>query len=347
MPHTVAVAFVGVSHYHARDWVTAVADHPLADLIGVWDRDPALADSFAREAGTTSWSSRADLLAAADAVAIASVTTDHADDVVASVAAGCHVLLEKPPAASLEEFAEARAAIEGSGIVFAQNFPKRLDPASIALRHLVHSGGLGPVSVVRIRHGHSQAWDEAFRRAWFADPARAGGGALLDEGIHTLDFCRWLFGEPSSVFAQVSSPAGLSVEDTAVISLEYADGPLVSITTSWSMAGARGSIEIHGRDGSAELTGVDMASAGLGSPPLAARVRRRAASESSERRWEDLGVTPVFTTGGFHGLGVTNFLEAVTGAGAPSAGLEDALAALRLVRAAYDSHESGRKTWLS
>lgn len=340
------VAFVGVSHYHALDWVDAVRAHPHAEVAGVWDRDAALRDRFAAETGAPTWDSRAELLDAADVAAIASVTADHAEDAIAAAAAGCHVLLEKPPTASLDDFERISDAVDAAGVVFAQNLPKRLDPASIALRELVRGGSLGPIASVRIRHGHSQAWDEGFRTAWFADPAAAGGGALLDEGIHTLDFCRWLFGEPSAVFAQISSPAKLAVEDTALISLEYADGPLVSITTSWSMAGARGSIEIHGRDGSVDLGGVDMASRGQDGP-LLSHVRRVPASQWQSREWLDLGVTPAFTAGGFHGLGITDLLDALADGRDPSAGRDDARAALRLVAAAYRSAETGRKTWLS
>ncbi|KQZ10792.1 hypothetical protein ASD23_01090 [Agromyces sp. Root1464] len=347
MTKTQRVAFIGLSHYHATDWVAAVAAHPHAELVGVWDRDAVLRARFAAGAGTTAWDSREALLADADVVAIASVTSDHRDDAVAAAEAGCHLLLEKPPTADLASFAAVRQAVEASGVVFAQNLPKRLDPASLAVRRLVAAGELGPIASVRIRHGHWQAWDDGFRSSWFTDPVAAGAGALLDEGIHTLDFCRWLLGEPDAITAHVSSATGLAVEDTAVITVQYRRGPIVSITTSWSMAGASGSIEVHGRDATIDLGGVDMASRGLSGESLLRRVARRSADAAAAREWEDLGVVPVFSSGGFHGLGITDLLDALAEGRDPAAGLDDAEAALRLVEAAYESARTGRMTWLS
>lgn len=341
------VAFVGLSHYHARDWTQAVAAHPQARLIGVWDRDAQLANEFAATAGVPAFTFRDELLAAADVVAIASVTTDHESDAVAAASAGCHILLEKPPTVDQDALARIAAAVAENRVTFAQNLPKRLDQASIALRDLVRGGDLGPIISLRLRHGHSQGWDEGFRSSWFVDPARAGAGALLDEGIHTLDFCRWLLGEPSWVTAQTSSQLGLPVEDTALITVGYDDGPLVSITTSWSMAGADGSIEVHGRDASVDIGGVDMASRSVSGDALVRRIDRVAASRTAERTWRDLGITPTFSAGGFHGLGITDLLDALVEGRAPAAGLDDAAAALRLVDAAYESARTGRTTWLS
>lgn len=342
-----SAGILGLSHYHAQDWTAAIAQHPNARLVGVWDRDTSLAAAFALRAGCAVFTSRDDLLAEADVVTIASTTSDHVEDAVVAAAAGRHILLEKPPSVDLLGLAAIRRSVEASGVLFAQNFPKRLDRVSVAVRDEIRSGRLGPITTVRIRHGHSQGWDDAFRHSWFADPSRAGAGALLDEGIHTLDFSRWLLGEPEWIWAQTSRTLGLAVEDTALISLGYAEGPVVSITTSWSMAGAANSVEVHGRDGSLDLGGVDMASRGLGDGASLRRVRRLDAREWSERSWETVVDESSFGAGGFHGLGVTDLLDAIVERREPSAGLDDAEAALRLVTAAYESAQTGRTIWLS
>lgn len=347
MTAALTVGIVGVSHYHAQDWVAAIEQHPHSSFAGVWDRDPFLAAAFGQRAGCPVFAERADLLSHIDVAAIASTTADHVDDAVAAAEAGCHILLEKPPAVDLGGFGSIRRAVETSGVVFAQNLPKRLDRASLALREEVRSGSLGPIVTMRIRHGHSQGWDEGFRRSWFTDPARAGRGALLDEGIHTLDFSRWLLGEPRWISAQISRTVGLAVEDTAVIALGYDDGPLVSITSSWSIAGAVNSVEVHGRDASVDLAGVDMASRGLGGAPALRRVDRRSSSDWATRSWEPIVDESTFSAGGFHGLGVTDLLDALVQGRPPAAGLDDAEAALRLVAAAYESADNGRTSWLS
>ncbi|MDP2014282.1 MAG: glycosyltransferase, partial [Actinomycetota bacterium] len=104
-----------------------------------------------------------------------------------------------------------------------------LAAAFASLDVLVASGELGRIALVRIRHGHFYGFDADFASRWYVDPARSGGGALLDEGVHAADFLCWMFGLPKSVIATASSALGLPVEDQAVALFEYADGMTAEI----------------------------------------------------------------------------------------------------------------------
>lgn len=336
------IGVAGATHYHVRDWVRAVNEETDVDLVGVWDESADTAAAVAAEGETDVQSDLGRLLDECDAVLIASATTTHADIAVAAAGAGCHMLIEKPMAASLVDLDRIDVAVRDAGVVCAQNFPKRLDAASLHLKSVLAEGVIGQPKMLRARHGHSQLTDDGFRGSWFTDPSQSGGGALLDEGIHLLDFSRWLFGEPSAVFAFSSATSGTAVEDSAVISLHYADGLIADLSASWFMAGADGSVELHGTSASVLIGGVDMASRGLTPAPLVKTVRRVHTSDIANRAWRDEGVVPTFSAGGFHGLGVRDFIAALRDDRPPSADITDARAALRLVEAAYESARTGR-----
>ena len=119
--------------------------------------------------------------------------------------------------------------VERTGIRFMQSFPKRFDPANHEIERLLKEKALGRVTLCRVRHGHSHGLTEAFHSAWFVDPARSGGGTLLDEGVHAADFLRWMFGEPDTAYATLSSTLGLPVEDTAVATFRYAGIPMAML----------------------------------------------------------------------------------------------------------------------
>ena len=248
------------AHPHAQAWGNAAATSEDAEFIGIWDDNLARGQTMAAGLGTTLFADLHSLLARCDAVGITAETAQHPALVERAAAAKVHVLCEKPPAVDIAAFERIEAAVRQSGILYAQSFPKRLDPASLELRRLVSDGRLGRVGLIRLRHGHGHGLDPAFRGTWFTDPAQAGGGALLDEGVHALDFVAWLLGRPAWIRAAISnSQLQLAVEDTATVILGYGDGRLAEISTSWVFMASDNSIEVHGDRGSAVLGGVDLA----------------------------------------------------------------------------------------
>ena len=145
------------------------------------------------------------LLDAVDAVAVCSDTAAHRPLIERAAARGKHVLCEKPIATTRDDARAIAAAIERAGVRFMQSFPKRFDPANHEIRRRL-DGGLLRHAVARARAPRPPLRPRRARspRGWWADPARSGGGTLLDEGVHGADFLRWLFGDPESVTAMVS-----------------------------------------------------------------------------------------------------------------------------------------------
>lgn len=334
----IKIGILSAAHYHSEYWSLAFATHPQSQLVGVWDDKPERGAALAAAHNTTFHGELDALLATCDAVGITSETSRHAELVEAAAARGVHVLLEKPMSRNLDEARRIAAAVEGASIAFMLNLPKRYDPINHELIELVSSGALGELSLVRIRHGNHAylAEDVVGAVGWHADPDLAGGGALIDEGVHATDFLYWLLGLPRSVWAMTTNQvAKVAVEDTALAVYRYDGGVIGEVVTSNVFVGAAGSIELYGSRGAAFLEGVDLASRDLAAAPYLRFVR----AGGSSLRWESCETTPRFVEGkqAFHQQGPHRFLEVLAGEAAPDAALHDAWPSLAMVEAAYRS----------
>jgi myo-inositol 2-dehydrogenase/D-chiro-inositol 1-dehydrogenase len=335
----IRIGLLSVAHYHGHFWAEAFRESPLADFVGIWDDDAARGEAAGARHGVRFWADLDQLLEASDAVGITSETVQHASLVEAAARRGRHVLCEKPLAATLADCDHIARVVAETGIVFMQSFPKRFDPASHALRRLVQTGALGRLVLLRVRHGHFYGLDPEFRRGWHVDPARSGGGALLDEGVHAADFLRWLLGEPESVTATVSSAAlGLGGEDTAVAVFRFPDGVLGEIATGIVFVAGDNSVELYGTEGTAVLAGVDLASRDLTEGAFL-----RTYQVGQPRCWTVSPLVPRFKTGGFHQQNPLEFLRALHAGEPPPVTLEDGRRAVEMIQAAYRAAESGRR----
>jgi predicted dehydrogenase len=220
-----------------------------------------------------------------------------------------------------------------------QSFPKRFDPVNHELRRLVQEGELGRIVLMRVRHGHLYGLGPGHGMAWAEDPALAGGGALLDEGIHGADFIRWTFGEPESVMAMLSH-VGLSkpLENLGLAVFRYPDGLLCELVSSTTFAAGDNSIELFGTKGAAVLSGVDLASRDVTDAGFLKVCRLG----EGPRRWAVSPIVPRFKTGGFHQQNALQFLEALSEGKPPPNTLEDGRRSLEMILAAYRSARSGR-----
>jgi predicted dehydrogenase len=333
------IGILGVQHYHANFWTRAFLRTEEAQFMGVWDADSGRAQDFARSHDVRAFGERGELIDACDAVAICSATCDHRPLVEEAAARGRAVLCEKPLCHTLEDALHVREVVRRSGIPFMQSFPKRFDPINHEILSHIRSGALGRLTLCRVRHGHSHGFNPDFRSAWFVDPARSGGGTLLDEGVHAADFLRWIFGEPDSAWATVSSDAlGLPVEDTAAATFRYADGLIAEVTTSWCFAAADASIEIYGTEGTLLLSGVDIASR----PTREADFLRIYRREGEGGSWHSSATVPHFKTGIFHEHVAWAFAHALRQAKPMPVDVDDGLRAFVMIDTAYAAARSGR-----
>ncbi|MDD7938003.1 Gfo/Idh/MocA family oxidoreductase [Actinomycetospora lutea] len=225
----------------ARDYVLpAIAADPAAHLVGVHDRDPAALEGLA-----PAYPHLDDLLAAPDldAVYVATPNHAHAPVVAAVAAAGIPVLCEKPLAHDVPSAKEMVAATDG--LLAGTAFDQRFHPAHEVIAERIAGGDLGTVTTVRIVYGcwlppdwHTPAGG---RDNWRVDPARAGGGAMIDLAPHGIDLTGRLLGEDlvdlvALTATTVHDYADPTADDTAVLAGRTAGGTLLSHHVSFSTA---------------------------------------------------------------------------------------------------------------
>jgi predicted dehydrogenase len=251
------VALLGtgwIMDFHAR----AVLEHPGAELAAAanWRR-PSL-DRLAERHGiartTTDWRA----LAAdpgVDAAVVGTPNALHAPQAIAFLDAGKHVLVEKPMAASLAEADAMVAAARRSGAFLMVAHCWRFHPEVRALRARVEAGELGEIVKTRSYGGHA-GWGPS---GWFTDPVLAGGGALVDMGVHAIDTARYLLGdpEPVRVCAAVGTRYGAyPVDDDAVLLLGWANGVTSVVESGWwqpHLGGLEADTELYGTGGYARV----------------------------------------------------------------------------------------------
>lgn len=137
-----------------------------------------------------------------DGVYICTVNSLNAELTIQALRAGKHVFCEKPPAFTAQGVREVRAVEEKSHRVLMYGFNHRYHGAAVRMREVVDSGEFGRILWMRGRYGKSV--DENYFGSWRADPKLAGGGILIDQGIHMLDLFRYLAGDFDEVQAMVS-----------------------------------------------------------------------------------------------------------------------------------------------
>jgi UDP-N-acetyl-2-amino-2-deoxyglucuronate dehydrogenase len=316
-------------------------------------RNPARAKDFAaRFGGEDVFTEMSAALAdrRVDAVVLALPHHLHAPAASEALAAGKHVLVEKPLAIDVAEGERLVELAERSGVRLAVAEQYRLSPLVQKAREALEAGLLGRISIVNA--GAAATYRPT--QAWKRTHATMGGGVFLDLGIHYVDVLRYLFGEPLSLWAAQPAQvdASLEWEDSAVASLRFPDGPVATVSVSWSAHRSPDvpNLEIVGEKGSLGLWFSKpylVHSSPL--PPshwaqrlkrtLPWRVSRRVGKLMPRELEQRLPVEPGDLIGSR--AVIEDFVSAITGGHAPAVSGADGLRDLRIVMAAYESIESG------
>lgn len=195
-----------------------------------------------------------------DVVALGTPSGLHPEQVEAAARAGKHVICEKPVAVSLDGADRAIRAAEEAGVRLGVISQRRFDPVCVALKRAIDTGEFGRLILINgvVRYFREQHYYSSsnWRGTWKLD----GGGALINQGIHTVDLVRWLGGRVRSVsgFARTLSHE-IEVEDTAAASIEFENGALGTLQSTTSAApGLYISLEVMGDKGSAVLQDSDI-----------------------------------------------------------------------------------------
>jgi predicted dehydrogenase len=242
---------IGIGDIARKRVLPAILAEPRSRLYALLTRDARKAEAYA---GTVAYTDLAEALGDAkiDAVYVASPVALHAEQTIASLRAGKHVLCEKPVAMNYAQ-AEAMAAAAGeSGRLLGIAYYRRLYPKLVRAKELIAEDAIGlPVLVEANYHG----WLESPERGWLKDPALAGGGPLYDVGSHRIDACNFLFGRPVRAMGLLSNALHeLAVEDSATMLIGYAGGVHGVVDVRWNSRVQRDQFRIIGVEGEIELS---------------------------------------------------------------------------------------------
>ena len=235
---------LGMGQGHARGYQS----HPHAELVALCDLDMGRLEAVAAELGVAQiYTDLDEMLTKADldAVSVALPNKLHAPFTIKALRRGLHVLCEKPMARTLREAERMLAAAAKAGKNLMINFSYRFSDMSYALKEQVDLGVVGDIyfgrTVWHRRRGFPQFG------SWFGDKEMAGGGPLLDLGVHRLDLALWLMGypEPVAVSGSTYDPIAratarrerkkYSVEDLACGLIKFANGATLLLESSWAL----------------------------------------------------------------------------------------------------------------
>jgi len=248
-----------IAHFHAR----AIGDIRGAKLVACCDTFPSAADKLAEATGCIAYHDLNAMLAdpAIDVVTIGTPSGAHLEPALAAARAGKHIIVEKPLEINLRRCDKIIAACERAGVTLSTIFPSRFHDSSVELKRAVDQKRFGRLTVgdAFVKWYRSQEYYDsgAWRGTWELD----GGGALMNQAIHSVDLLTWLMGPVVEVRAMTGLLAHrrIAVEDVALATVEFAGGARGIIEASTAIyPGYLKRIEIHGSHGSAVMEEEDL-----------------------------------------------------------------------------------------
>jgi UDP-N-acetyl-2-amino-2-deoxyglucuronate dehydrogenase len=251
-----AVVGLGMGRHHCR----SIREAEGAELVAICDIDPARRAKAAQDYGCRTYASVDELLRDDDVqvVNIAVPTGLHAETGIKVAQSGRHVICEKPLDVSLEKADALIAACDDFGVKLASIFQRRLHPLSKRIKEAVDAGRLGKPHWADVHlywyrtdgyyaGGNPPGWKGTFKMD--------GGGACMNQGIHSIDFIGWIMGGVAGVYAKTGTfTHDIEAEDVGSVLVTFKNGALGNITcTTSAYPGLTNDFHVFGNRGSIGL----------------------------------------------------------------------------------------------
>ncbi len=237
----------------------------------MFGRNAATATRLAERYGARSFATLAAMLShrPLDAVIVGTPSGAHADAVLAAAGCGMHVLVEKPLEITTARIDEMIADCARAGVTLGVIFQDRTAPDLVWLRTRIEQGELGTPLLASASVRWYRPPEYYTGSAWRGTRALDGGGALMNQGIHTVDLLLWLCGPIARVSAITKTALHrIEVEDTAVATLEFASGALGTLeVTTAAYPGQPRRLELTGTAGTVIVEGDRVTNVALRTPP--------------------------------------------------------------------------------
>lgn len=334
-----------IANFHAR----ALGDTNDAQLIGCTSHTRESSEKFSQEFGCRAFASLEEMLAdpQIDAVSICTPSGIHLDPALAAAKAGKHVFVEKPLEITLERCDQIIEACNAAGVKLGVAFQSRFHESSRLMKEAVDSGRFGRLTMgdAYVKWYRSQEYYDsgAWRGTWQFD----GGGALMNQAIHSVDLLTWIMGPVVEISALTDTMAHerIEVEDVAVANLRFANGALGVIeATTAAYPGSLKRIEVSGSHGSAVLEEEDIKSWDFAEmTERDEQIRREMAG-----RTQSGGGAADPAAIGHHGHTAlfTDFVRAITDNTDPLVNGPEGRRSVEIIRGIYESAQQGKRVHL-
>ncbi len=313
-----------------REWmVPAINAQPDSVVAAVASSSAERASRYAAEQGIPKvHASVAELLADSDIDAVYISTTNewHESQALSAVAAGKHVLCEKPLAMSLDGARAMVAAATAAGVVMGTNHHLRNAATHRTIRELIQSGTIGRPLAARVFHA---VYLPPHLQGWRIDRPEAGGGVILDITVHDADTLRFALGDEVAEVTAMTAIQGMGrvgLEDAVMGVMRFRDGVIAQFHDAFTAPHASTGFEVHGTEGS--LYGRDVMTQ---RPVGTVTIRRESREEAVPVQHENL-----------YERSVRCFNAAIRGVGEPAATGEDGIRSLAVALAVRESAQTGR-----
>jgi predicted dehydrogenase len=276
-----------------------------------------------------------------DAMLIGSPSGLHAEQGIESARHGLHVLIEKPVAITTEQADALIASCQSAGVKLGVFFQDRVAPDILKLKEMIDGGRLGKPFLVsaQVKWYRPPGYynDSRWRGTWALD----GGGALMNQGVHTIDLLLWLMGSVRRVWGKaITTTHTIEVEDTLVAALEFTSGAIGTVEAATSVyPGYPRRLELTGSEGTIILENDRIKSVSLRTP--LAELSGEQATLHDER-----SVSPVISDAGGHRKIIEDFLRAIANDEPPLCDGHQARRSVELVQAIYESSRTGQAVML-
>jgi predicted dehydrogenase len=261
------IAIVGLDHDHVWGLLKDIANEPQAELVAIADSRPGLVEKARSQvpASVRFYSDYVQMLddAKPEAVFVTTENDRHLEILRACAKRHIHYSTEKPMATNAADAREMERLADQAGIKLMVNYWNAWVAPSHEVFHRVKAGDIGTVQRIIVQYGHQGPKEIGISKEfgdWLYDPAKNGGGAIMDFGCYGAEWALWLEGRPTRVFATVrklKSEQQNQVDDDATIVLDYPDAT-VTIEPSWDWPYGMDRVYVFGTKGSFLATHNDL-----------------------------------------------------------------------------------------
>jgi len=262
---TYGVGILGGAHVHTGWYANELRKSSWAEVKAVADPDldraRAMLGPEAEHIGDF-YDEPADMLARddIDVVFISSQTSQHLAFATAAARANKHICMEKVIALTLPDADKIIDAAAKAGVkLICPPFVHDAKPEILKVKEIIDSGAIGKCTLAHFHTGHEGLIYSPFE-AWFYDPAKAGGGALMDLGVHPIYESLFLFGRAAEVSGMTTTAhtermlgqfhlKNIKVEDNSVTTIKFESGMIVVTDVSFTRIADRSNSAIYGTEG--------------------------------------------------------------------------------------------------